>query len=249
MKKVAIVTTLLLVIIVAFLFVFFLISANGPDDNFFNRNLRLKFDRSRTLREILGLHYIGDARFDYLGNSNSSILIEVDQMEGLEIPQKALDLLAQKIQAITGKPVDYFLSNPYIPFQEQVSDEEVQTIVKHYEGKGSKARAHLYLLYLNQYQDETNLLGSTYQEDTIILYGKDLKDFTKTSPDTFVNYFESTALHEFGHQLGLEHNDEPGCLMSARAEHGYYVQESASDVIVDFCPYEKEQIKIINDKF
>jgi predicted Zn-dependent protease len=59
--------------------------------------------------------------------------------------------------------------------------------------------------------------------------------------DNFDSQIVSLLLHEFGHQLGLDHNSTQGCLMNAQTEfsdRGKLLEE-----IDDFCDHEKNQIK------
>ena len=68
-------------------------------------------------------------------------------------------------------------------------------------------------------------------------------NFTRENPDILPYYEESTALHEFGHQLGLPHNAEPNCLMNEHADEARALREKTSDVITDFCAFELRQIR------
>ncbi len=242
MKKIGAIISLCLIIILSFSFVILRLLANGSEDNFFNQKWRLSFGKSPLLRQILGLHFDGDGRYDYLHGKDKKILIEIDAMQGVKIPQDAVDLLVTKMQDATGKRVIYSYSDQNIPFQAQSSGKEVSDLVKKYRNFQIANSSSVYLLYLNQSKDQADLLGSTYQEYGIVLYDKILRDFTRTNPKSFSNYVESTALHEFGHQLGLAHNTQPDCLMAENAEESHVARENPIDIIVDFCPYEKDLI-------
>src|SRR3989344_9068101 len=98
---------LLLVILFTFGFVVLKSQANGPDDNYFNRELRSRFAVYPILRSILNLRFDGDARADYLGADYKKIVIEVDLMEDIGVHYEALDLLRSRIENITGKETMY----------------------------------------------------------------------------------------------------------------------------------------------
>jgi len=51
-------------------------------------------------------------------------------------------------------------------------------------------------------------------------------------------------LHEFGHQLGLGHNDRENCLMTAKAESNGEAQWNPRLVLTDFFDYEKGLIEL-----
>ncbi len=242
MKKFFIAIFLLLIIFFSFSFIILKLLANGAEDNFFNQKYRAQVAAHPVLRNIFDLRFDGDARADYLSSRYNKIFIEVDQMEGLEISQSALDLLETKIESITSKEVIIFRSDS-IPYQANVDGEDVKQYVEaHRNYKYASDVAHLYLLYLSEFEDQADHLGSTYQEYGILLYDTALRNLTIGNPKTFDNYWSSTALHEFGHQLGLPHNEIKGCLMNEHAESGQVLRENPEDVIIDFCAYEKQLI-------
>jgi len=244
MKKFFVALGLLIIIALSFGFVYFKIQAQGPLDNYFNMHMRFQLAKSRVLRSALGLHDVGDGRFDYLGRSYKKIKIEVDVMDSEEMQISALDMLKDKIQAVTGKPTTYIISDHAIPFVRELNHDKVIKIVNQYQDyKSGGDTAVVYLLYASRDQDQPDTLGKTNQEDGIVLYGDKLHEFTASEPQVLPQYEESTALHEFGHLLGLSHNDEPGCLMNERAEQSHTAQARPEAVITDFCTYEKSVIE------
>lgn len=243
MKRLVKVFFLLLFIGVIFSFVGLRSMANGSDNNLFNQKYRAMFDKYPLARDILGLHFDGDGRFDYLDRSKSKLWVEIDTVYGTEIPQASLDLLAEKIKSSTGKDVVYYVSDKEIPAKQIVTQDDVKKLVSNYKNFHPNDGAYLYLLFLQSYEPDPLLLGSTYQEDGVILYDQALKDLTKASPETYPQYVESTILHEFGHQLGLPHNEQKNCLMNSHADTNNVVRETTKSVIVDFCDYEKKLIQ------
>ena len=227
MKKLITILGPLLVITVSFLFILAKIQAQGSEDNYFNRQWRPRLAQYPILRHLLGLHWDGDARADYLGDKYEKIFVEVDLADGQTVELAALDLLKEKMSAATGKPVSYLISDRTAPRRNYRNESDT---------------AAVYLRILDRDPESPDTLGKTFEEYGIILYGRRLREFTDSAPATLNSYIASTALHEFGHLLGLPHNDRPGCLMNEHAEEGDVAWQRAQDVIIDFCEYEKELI-------
>lgn len=242
MKRKFIITGLLVLIIASFSFVGLKLAASGPDDNYFNRNLRTKLAQSPGWRSILDLHYDGDAAADYLGTRYGSIFMEVKAEAGLALGAGVLHRLSKEIETLTGKPVDYEVSATYIT-DADANTKTPQELAEIYRtGKAQGAAASLFLLLLAASPDDPDLLGLTLREDGIVLYLRALSDFTERALWVLPDYQFSTFLHEFGHQLGLGHNELPGCLMNEHAERKGGYLELSGDVITDFCPEEYKQI-------
>lgn len=243
MKKFVLVFSLLILIALTFGFVFLKSQALGAEENYFNRHWRATFSRQPLLRFLLGLHYDGDGRADYLGQRYKSILVEVDTMDGVEPRFAALELFVKRIQEATGKPATYLLSDRHIAGQSEIAESELEKIVNRYRNYHSAGDvATLYFLYAKQMAGEPDLLGKTYQEYGIVLFADSLRRFTADHPETLSNYEASTALHEFGHQLGLSHDEFAGCLMNTRAETDPRPLVRPSEVITDFCEQEKYEL-------
>lgn len=245
MKKAATIIFLSAVIILSFSFVLLKILANSSDTNYFNTHWRYWFAHRAFLRQALNLHYDGDGRADYLGNRFQSILIEVDAMAGLNISDDILNVLAAKIHRATNKQTSFVYSNLGIPYQASVGPEQLKSITRRHRTYRLKDAAVVYLLLASRKQDEPKVLGSTFQEDGIILYGDAIEEFTENSPPTFIPYAVGTALHEFGHQLGLPHNSEPDCLMNEHAEIDHTAETNPDEVVTDFCELEKNLMTTI----
>lgn len=244
MKKSVVASLLLLVIVLSFGFVYFRSQAAGPENNYFNTHLRAKFAVLPMLRQILDLHFDGDGKADYLGRGYKKILIEVDVMDYVAGSLQGLQLLTSRIEAATGKPTSYVISDRQILYDRAVSKEDIAGIVKKYRNYGNTAdTAALYLLFLSRKEGESNLLGQTFEEYALVLFEDALANFTARSPDLLASYEASTALHEFGHQLGLAHNEEPDCLMNEHIDLGERRLQKPEEVIMDFCEFEKVQLE------
>ncbi len=222
-------------------FIYAKVGSLGAPDNYFNTHYRLQLDRYPVMRQVLGLHSYGDGRADYLGTRYGKITIEVDVLDGVMVDKDVLTRFVAKVQDITGKPTSYFISDTNLPYANP-TNADVAHIVNFYRNTGSGDSASLYLLLADTSKDNGKQLGSTYDEFGIVLYDQAVKDFTAGSFDTYESYSFSTLLHEFGHQLGLEHNDQTGCLMNAKAETSDQPKPFANLVITNFCQFEKQEI-------
>jgi len=240
------ITIIFLLILILFLgsFIFLKFSVNGAENNDFNTNWRYKFARYQAMREVLGLHYDGDARNDYLGKEKNAINLKVIAMDGLYFNQEILSILAKKIQIITGKQtnITYVLKN--IPFSQQSNLKDLSLILQEardYE-RGTE-QAIVILVIANQNDTVTEKIGSTLQEDGLVLFEGALnKNYSENGNiQAYQQYAVSILMHEFGHQLGLSHNEFPNCLMNKESEID--VREKGGKVVTDFCEQEKQDIK------
>lgn len=243
MKKLTIIAVLLGFIILSFAFVWMKSASLGPVNNFFNRNLRLKLARSPELRSVLSLHFDGDGSTDYLGRRYEKIFIEADVMDTVAAYLPALDKLAKNIERATGKPTSYVVSDKKIPYDRALSDGDIAKLVRRYRShRNSGESASLYLFFGSRYEREPSLMGSTFEEYGLVIFGETVSEFGSDDSEALINYQASTALHEFGHQLGLPHNDRPDCLMNEAVE-SQKLWERAEDIITDFCEYEKTLLR------
>ena len=242
MKKKLIIFGLLAVIIVTFGFIGLKLAANGTEGNYFNRNLRGSFAQHPFFREVLGLHYDGDAAADYLGQNFKTVVISVKVEAGVKTDEAVLRRFADKVAEISGKPASFQIDAGLISQKEAVEKTPAELADRYQKSRSKGQAAILNVLYLNTASEDPKLLGSTLAEDGIILYKGALADFTARNPATLPAYEYSTLLHEFGHQLGLSHNSFDNCLMSEHAEHMGTFIELPGDVITDFCPEEYSQL-------
>lgn len=244
-KKIALII-LSLFIIVIFSFVILRAWSLGSEDNYFNSRLRSRISAWPFARKIMAFHFDGDAKADYLGSRYNTIELEVDAFEGYSIPEEGLNSVVAAIEQVTGKEVFVRHSDYRIPNNGPATWEELKTIVTEKRSPADRRNASLYLLLASSKGQAATNIGETFGEDGIIIYVDGLKSFLSGNPELFQAYFASTVLHEFGHQLGLSHNDKPGCLMNPEVEGGAS-WETPEDVISRFCPYELELLKLVFD--
>lgn len=217
--------------------------ANGDEANFFNTNVRATLAQYKLTRNFFALHETGDARSDYLGSRYLKILIEVDSFSGQAPAPAVMYDLAERIKSTTGKPTTVIFSDEDIPNRDITAIGDIDQIIDTHRTSYSGAdTAVVYLLIIDRFPDEPTSLGSTHDADQIILSTQALQDFTADHVATYDNYLLSTALHEFGHLVGLSHNDQEGCLMNTHAEADHIPKFNVQDVITNFCAFEQAQL-------
>ena len=235
--KLLVVIALFFVIIVSFGFVYFKVSAQNTGSNYFNNNLRHKFARYPIARQILGLHFDGDAKADYLANRYQNITIKIISMNGLGISEETAKVFSKRVENVTGKKTKY-LFYPSIAYKPLVGMEELR---KSLGAMGSSRDAALYVFVVSQDAD-SEILGSTVLENGMVLFKNSLANNMRMDSEKNIDsYVASLLLHEFGHQIGLGHNLASGCLMNEKTE--FSDGGRLLEKIDDFCEFEKKQVK------
>lgn len=243
MKKFLVVFILLLIILATSSYIFLKISAQSTESNFFNDNLRGKFACHPLTRKILGLHFDGDARSDYLGSRYDNITLKIVSMEGLEIDNETAELFADKIQKATEKTTKYSFHSTIL-FSPTTNSKNLEGIIKNSYDLPSQG-AVIYIAIASREDNDGKLLGSTLRENGIVLFKNTAMDSMRSdSAENLKGYLAALMLHEFGHQIGLDHNNIPGCLMNEETE--FSDSGRLLDNKSDFCDFEREQIKQIS---
>ncbi len=200
----------------------FALGASGSEDNWFNTAWRPRLAKVEGFRTIFNLHDDGDAKSEYLGTRTEYIAVIRKPYVDPWFAESVWQQFSQKITEVTGKPVQLLTSADSLP--------------------SHSAPLYIYLESMNEENPLT--LGKTYNERGIILYKQGLEEFSAAAPETKELYVMSTLLHEFGHQIGLVHNEKPDCLMNSHAETRGNAKLVAREIVTNFCAAELDQINV-----
>jgi hypothetical protein len=234
---------LCLLILVFGIFIYLKIQTLGSDNSAFNRTTRYQLGKNELLRSMLSLHKDGDARTQYLIGS-SPIDIEVAQPEGDKLPIDTVKSFADQVTSITGRPTKIYNVDG-VP-SNTLTDEQISTIIKTDHRKFNPGDPVLLVIYADDFTSSSGEVAKTVKEFAMVLSDAELKSLTAGYPEALPQYQESTMLHEFGHQLGLEHNQQTGCIMNTGIEDATAPASiSYSYTPTSFCKFEENQINLI----
>lgn len=224
-------------------FIYLKVSALGDPNSYFNQTTRFTLGKYQIMRTVLGLHNDGDARAWYL-QGTSQLDLEVVDTNAATIDQQGLDDFAAKVGQYTGRPVVVY-HNDKIPGG-TLTDTDLAGIVKGFRRHVLPGQPNLFVIYADDYQRADSEVGKTYREFGIVLSDKRLKEVTSQFSQSMPQYVESTLLHEFGHQLGLDHNDQSGCIMNPKVDKPDVTGEfTGSFTAISYCDFELQQLNAI----
>ncbi len=236
----------MLVVLIAILgiFIYLKVQVAGDVNSNFNQTTRYTLGKYELVRRILGMHSYGDARNAFLNTGDGGIVIEVVQAKGSTISDEIFNQFIENIKTVTGKSV--LLYNTELISSKTLSDSDLEEVVSGYRRHAISGQANLFVIYANDFNRTGTEVAKTYKEFGIILSDKRLKEVTSQYPNAFKEYVESTLLHEFGHQLGMEHNDRNGCVMNEKVEsptsQGFFFGTFTQ---TQFCDFELKQLNEI----
>ncbi len=232
---------LLIIILILGVFIYLKVQILGDVNSSFNKTYRYKLGSSQFMRSILGMHNYGDARDWYL-KGNSSIVVEVVSAKNIDIDQKALDNFAEDIQKYIGRYATVF-NYEEVP-NGVLTDADIGKEIALHRKQTISGQPNLFIIYADDFEREGTEIAKTYNEYAMVLSNKRVKEVTSGYPGAETEYVESTLLHEFGHQLGLEHNEEFGCIMNESVEKPVALWGQSIDYIkTKFCDFELNQLK------
>lgn len=234
---------LLIIIVLCAAFVYLKLQIIGDPNSDFNQTTRFSLGGYQIMRSILGLHSYGDARNWYLGG-NKGLVVEVVRAKGTSLDENTLNNFVKDVEKYTGKQVTLF-NTEEIPAG-VLTDQDLANISGGYRHHILDGYSNLFIIYSADFKRQGEEVGKTFREYGIVLSDLRLREVTAQYPASMPQYVESTLLHEFGHQLGLEHNDKSACVMNVEVErpmalglfNGSYTQ-------TEFCDYELKQLDAI----
>jgi predicted Zn-dependent protease len=234
---------LLILIVIFGVFIYITSAVRGDENSHFNQTTRYKLGRFGWARALFFLHKDGDAKAQYLFGSGPLVL-EIVRAEDVEINQELTESLASSTQQLLERPVQVFSVDTIKGGQ--LTDADIQTIVKEKHRHFLPGQPNFFVIVADDYEGRDKEVGKTYQEFAALLSYERLKEVTDRYPASLNQYLESTILHEFGHQVGLSHNDLHKCIMNEKIEspdsEGLFEDYFTP---VEFCEFEIDQLKEI----
>jgi hypothetical protein len=231
---------LLLLILVLGVFIYLKIQVLGSETSSFNTTTRYSLGAHPLMREMLSIHKDGDARAEYL-NGTTPILIEIGAAPNVLLSDDVVNNFAAQVTEYTGRPTRIYKIEgmPAGTLTDAAIAQAINVGTKKYLS-GSPI---FFIAYTEDFVSTTDEIGKTYREFGIVLSNQKIKDLTQAYPNAMVQYQESTLLHELGHQLGLQHNNEDGCIMNTSVESPHSISQFYNDFTpTKFCQYELDQL-------
>jgi predicted Zn-dependent protease len=185
---------------------------------------------------LINLNQPGDFKYLYFGNNVNVITINAYYNKSNEPDSEIQNWLTEIVKATTNKSI-YFklniLSNSYL--QESYSDTALQQISTEI-NKTNKSGPYLNVVYLNSYEQSPGSVGVVVNKDTIFIFKQTLNKLSDNS-EVLAALEKSTIMHEWGHLLGLDHNNGTDCIMNIRIEV-YDRQPIGHQVATNYCDQE-----------
>ena len=234
---------LLLVIAVCGAFIYLKVSSLGDENSRFNQVARYRLGKSSFARTILSLHKDGDARGWYLVG-DTPIIVEVVSAKGAELNEEALQIFVKSVKEYTGRQVDVY--NVDTIQNGSLSSIGLAEIDRSFRRHVKPKQPNLFIIYAEEFVSKTEEVGMTYREYGMVLSHNRLVSLTSRYPQALPQYIASTMLHEFGHQLGLDHVDNKQCVMHKDVENpASALSFSGIFTSTEFCSEEFEALNKI----
>lgn len=241
-------TFLLLIVILIFgVFIYLKLESLGNDSSTFNQTTRFRLGKFSFFRTVLGLHKDGDSRAEYL-QKTGPIFLEVVQPAGNSLPSDVIEAFAQKITEYTNRKVVIFQDGEIT--SGYVNNAQLDGIVREKRNHFEPGASNIFVMYVNDFSGSEQTIARTYQDYGIVMSHDRLLRVVSEYPNSLPEYQLSTLVHEFGHQIGLDHNSESGCLMNSAVESpNGAVGLFGFRTPTSFCDFELNQLKNIKQSF
>ena len=234
------ITILLLVIIVAsFSFAFLRYQANiGDDQSWFNRTWRVQAAEHLLVRWALGLHQAGDGRSDYLYPERTEafpVRVYIDPT--LALPSGSIEAASPEMVKLLGNGgFDIGVSYQLTSSKAAYTSSDFRNLAAQ-TSKVDSIQTPLDIFVLTKDEASATQLGSTVREHGIIVFLASIQELSP-EPNAQAALVTSTILHEFGHQVGLEHVENQQCIMASVVEQPNSTAWAPQTVPTSYCAEE-----------
>jgi hypothetical protein len=230
-------------IIVCGVFIYVKVQSLGDANSYFNQGTRFKLGKHKIFRTVFSLHNDGDARAEYL-YGNGPIIIEIVRPTSLTLTDQTIQKFADKVTEYTGRPTT-IKSDSYIE-DKVLTEEDIENIVDQKRRYGDMTQTSIFIIYATDFSHGQTQIARTYKEFGMILSDRQMFDLVRKNQRVKQEYAASTMLHEFGHQLGIDHIEDEQCVMASSVETPDRTRFFFSDVTPQsFCEQEMEELNRI----
>lgn len=183
--------------------------------SFLGVRLRRFVLKNEKLVKIINLNNPGDAKFIYLDPQKSEIDIEVVSVNSTDNNGNINAWMAEIIFQTTGKGT-ISVKPLEIEFEKQnlLTDDDLTKIRNETILHG---KHDLYIVYTSSYKEKPSSVGLVLHRDTIFIF-KEAIDALSDNKSTQDVLEKTTLMHEWGHLLGMDHFDDPDCIMDEKAD-------------------------------
>jgi hypothetical protein len=233
----------LVIIVISMILVIYL--AKFADQTIAGKLLKNKIISNYSLVPLLKLDQPGDYRYRYL-DPEKDIAVAVYYVPGLAPDEEVANWVEKMIKETTGKNATVNVNSyVHIPNLKSYTDNELNKIRKEI---GRSGRPDLHIVYLSTYDKVPGYVGLTVNKDTIFLFKATMYDLNNNKE--VVKLIErSTIMHEWGHLLGMEHVDDPDCIMSEAVEVYENRRFQETNIPTSYCSEELFELDLMRRKF
>lgn len=211
---------------------------NGQQDTWFNVHWRTRAAEHPLIRWALGLHQAGDGKSDYLyPERTEGFPVRIFLDPAINIPNGSIEAALPEMVKLLGDG-GFNLAAPQVLLatKETYTNTDFRSLAAQASQLDS-IQTPLDIFILTRDSESATQLGSTVREHGIVVFMGSIQALT-AEPQAQVALVTSTILHEFGHQLGLEHLDDQQCIMAAIVEQPVSTKWVPLIVPTQYCPQE-----------